>query len=39
LFDCLVALYYWKAILPSKKAGILGIVTSLMGIAQSLGLM
>jgi hypothetical protein len=39
LFDCLVALYYWKAVLPAKKAGILGAVTSVMAIMQSLGFM
>ena len=38
LLDCLVALYYWRGTLGAKKAGIVGVITSLMAIAQSLKL-
>lgn len=34
LFDCLVALYYMKKNLPAGKIGILGVITSIMGIMQ-----
>lgn len=36
LFDCLVALYYLKNNLPAGKIGILGVITSIMGIMQSI---
>jgi hypothetical protein len=32
LFDCIIALYYWKGKLPAKKIGILGVITSIMAI-------
>ncbi len=39
LLDCLVAIYYLKTNvnLAANKIGILGVITSLMAIAQSLG--
>lgn len=37
LFDCLIAVYYIGKKLPANKIGILGVITSLMGIMQSLG--
>lgn len=39
LLDCIIALYYLKSGISSKKIGILGVVTSLMAIFQILGLM
>lgn len=36
LFDCIVALYYLKHNLPAGKIGILGVITSIMGIMQSI---
>ena len=36
LFDCLVALYYLKHNLTANKIGILGVITSIMGIMQSI---
>ncbi len=39
LLDCIVAIYYLQSGIPSKKIGVLGIVTSLMAIVQILGLM
>lgn len=34
--DCFVALYYWKGKYGPKKAGLIGMITSLMAIAQSI---
>jgi hypothetical protein len=36
LLDCLVALFYWKGTIPAKKAGIIGVITSIMAMCQSL---
>ena len=36
LFDCIVALFYLKHNLPAAKIGILGVITSIMGIMQSI---
>lgn len=33
--DCFVALYYWKKIFSAKVAGIIGVITSIMAIMQS----
>lgn len=38
LLDVLVALFYLKGSIPAKKAGILGVITSIMAICQSLKL-
>lgn len=38
LLDILVAFYYWKGSIPAKKAGIIGVITSIMAICQSLKL-
>lgn len=35
--DCFVALFYWKGKFNPKNIGILGVITSIMGILQSLG--
>jgi len=35
--DCFVALYYLNGSLGARKAGIVGVITSIMGIIQSLG--
>jgi hypothetical protein len=34
--DCLVALFYWKKIFTAKTAGIIGVISTIMGIMQSL---
>jgi len=34
--DCLVALFYWKNKIPAKVTGILGVISSIMAIMQSL---
>lgn len=36
LLDTLVALHYWKGTITPQKAGIVGVITSFMGILQSL---
>lgn len=36
LLDCLVALYYWKQKLSARKAGIIGFISSIMAIMQSI---
>jgi hypothetical protein len=38
LLDCIVALFYLKEGLPAKKVGILGVITSIMGIMQVIGI-
>jgi hypothetical protein len=32
-----VALFYWKGLYTTKRIGTVGVITSLMAIAQSLG--
>jgi hypothetical protein len=34
--DCFVALFYWKGSISAKKAAIFGVITSIIGICQSL---
>lgn len=34
LLDCLVALHYWQGMLPAKKVGIIGVISSIMAIIQ-----
>jgi hypothetical protein len=36
IFDCLIALYYWKKIFSAKIAGIIGVISSIMAIIQTL---
>ncbi len=39
ILDCLVALYYLKGTFGAKTAGVIGVITSIMGILQSLKIM
>lgn len=34
--DCLIALYYWKKIVSAKTSGIIGVISTIMSIMQSL---
>jgi hypothetical protein len=36
--DCFVALFYWKGTVVAKKAAIFGVITSIIGICQSLNI-
>lgn len=36
VLDCLIALYYWKKTFTAKTAGIIGVISTIMSIMQSL---
>ena len=36
VLDCFVALFYWKGSISVKRAGLIGTVSSVMAILQSL---
>lgn len=36
ILDCIVGLFYWKNKLPAKQVGVIGVISSIMAIMQSI---